>query len=97
MLISETLLYHHTCKKSIKYYVRLLHKIQQLEVYIAVVFSITDTALYSNAIYETIESTITDILEGKIAAVNYKCEREKLLTKLDKIPEPITAIPFKIF
>ena len=97
MLISETLLYHHTCKKSIKYYERLLHKIQQLEVYIAVVFSITDTELYSNAIYETIESTITDILEGKIAAVNYKCEREKLLTKLDKIPEPITAIPFKIF
>lgn len=84
-------------KKSIKYYEQLLHKIQQLEIYISVVFSITDTVLYSNAIYETIESTITNILEGKIATVNYKCEREKLLTKLDKIPKPITAIPFKIF
>ena len=84
-------------KKSIKYYAQLLHKIRQLEIYISVVFSITDTALYNNAIYENIESTITNILEGKIATVNYKYEREKLLTKLDKIPEPITAIPFKIF
>ena len=55
------------------------------------------TSSNSNPIYENIESTITNIWEGKIATVNYKYEREKLLTKLDKIPEPITAIPFKIF